>query len=480
MAQTENNPKVIFKGANALPLIFSLCIGIALWIAPIPTGIDPRAWQLFAVFIALIVGLIGKALPMGGISFLALTVLILTQTLSIEEAFSGFAHPVVWLIVASFLISRSIIKTGLGKRIAYLFIALVGQKTLGLGYGLCATDLLLAPAMPSSTARGGGIIFPLVRSLAVSFNSTPEKHSQRLMGSYLMLTAYYGNVITSAMFITAMAANPLIITLMGAQGLTLSWGQWALAASLPGILSLIIMPYVVYKLYPPEIKETPGARQIALHHLEDMGRMSTYEWITLAVFAVLVFLWISGKGLFGLDSTTIAFFGVSCLLVSGVLTWEDIKKENEAWDTFIWFSTLVMIAGFLNTFGLIGWMSSNMQNMMGGTSWSIACSVLALIYFYSHYLFASNTPHVTSMYAAFLGVGIALGTPPYLMALCLAMSSSLFACLTHYGTGCAPIFFGSEYVSLKHWWRMGAIMSVIFILIWMGIGSAWWKLLGFW
>lgn len=480
MPHTQKTPHVVFKGANLLPTLLALLVGIAIWLVPAPTGVDLRAWQLFAVFAGLIVGLIGKALPMGGVSFVALTILVCTKTLSIKEAFSGFSHPVVWLIVAAFLISRSIIKTGLGMRVAYLFVALLGKKTLGLGYGLCATELLLAPAMPSSTARGGGIIYPLARALAVSAGSTPERHSQRLMGSFLILVAYYSNIITSGMFITSMAANPLIVSLLAQNGLSITWGQWALAASVPGLLSLMIVPYLIYKLYPPEVKETPGARQIALHRLEDMGKMSKYEWLTLSVFGMLVLLWIFGESLWGLDSTSVAFFGVSCLMLSGVLTWEDIKKEHEAWDTLIWFSTLVMIATFLNTFGLIDWLSLQLQLGMGGAPWWFAWPMLLGVYFYSHYLFASNTPHVTSMFAAFLGVGIALGTPPYLMALSLAFSSSLFACLTHYGTGSAPIFFGSEYVGLKHWWRIGAIMSIVLLFIWVGIGCLWWKLLGYW
>lgn len=473
-------PKIVFKGANFWPMLISAAVGLLIWFSPIPAGIAPQAWQLLAVFAALITGLIGKALPMGGMSFLALTVLILTKTLTMKEAFSGFSHPVIWLIVSAFLISRSIIKTGLGMRMAYLFVSILGRKTLGLGYGICATELLLAPALPSSTARAGGIIYPMVRSLALNFGSDPAKHSQRLMGSYLIMVAYYSNNITSAMFLTAMAANPLIITILQDHGLTLTWGQWAMAGLLPGLLSILIIPYVVYKLYPPEIKNTPEASRMARHHLEEMGKISYYEWLTLAVFALLIFLWIGGEQFFGIDSTAVALLGVSILLVSGVLTWEDIKKENEAWDTLIWFSTLVMMATYLNQLGLIAWISVHIQNSMSGASWHYAWPTLSLAYFYSHYLFASNTPHVTSMFAAFLSVGIALGTPPYLMALSLTYISSLFACLTHYGTGCAPILFGSEYVNIKNWWRLGAIVSVLFIVIWMGLGALWWKFLGFW
>ena len=364
-------------------------------------------------------------------------------------------------------------------RIAYLFVRLLGKKTLGLGYGIAATELLLAPAIPSNTARAGGIVFPIVRALAVSFGSSPEKHSQRLMGGFLVLVAYYSNLITSALFVTAMAANSLILAMINQAGIPMTWGKWTLAALLPGVISLSIIPYLVYVLYPPEIKDTPQAKELAIQKIKEMGPMSIYEWITTGVFILLVLLWTTGDQ-FGLESTVVALIGVCILMVTGVLTWDDIKKEYEAWDTLIWFSTLVMMATFLNNLGLIKWMGDQMHLLMAGQSWWTAWPILIIIYFYSHYLFASNTAHATSMYAAFLTVGIALGTPPYVMALSLAFCSSLFACLTHYGTGCAPILFGSEYVNLKTWWKMGFIVSIFFLVVWVGIGSLWWKFLGLW
>lgn len=472
--------KVVYKGANFIPFLFTIFIGCLIWFSPLPQGIEPKAWHLLAIFVSLIVGLIGKALTMGGLSLIALTLLITTNTLTTKEALSGFSHPIIWLVVSAFLISRSFIKTKLGMRLAYHFVSLLGKKTLGLGYGVATTEVLLAPAIPSNTARAGGIVYPIVRALALSFGSSPERHSQRLIGSYLILVAYYSNLITSAMFVTAMAANPLILTILQGAGTPLSWGEWALAASLPGFLSLLVIPYAVYKIHPPEIKDTPEAKEMASKHLEEMGPMSKYERFTLIVFACLVLLWTFGEKHLGLESTTVALIGVSTLLISGVLTWEDIKREHEAWDTLIWFSTLIMMATFLNTSGLIEWVSGHIHFLMKGLSWYAAWPILVAIYFYSHYLFASNTAHATSMLGAFLAVGIALKVPPYLLALSLVYCSSLFACLTHYGTGSAPILFGSEYVNLKTWWKVGFIISVVFLIVWVGIGALWWKVLGFW
>lgn len=471
--------KEIFKGPNLIPLLTSIAVTLAIWFSPTPTGIEPRAWQLLAVFAGVIIALIGKALPMGGVSFTALTVLIVTKTLTMKEAFSGFSHPIIWLVVAAFLLSKSFIKTRLGMRIAYLFVALLGRKTLGLSYGIAATELMLAPAIPSITARAGGIIFPIVKALSLSFDSSPEKNTQRAIGSFLMLVAYYASLITSAMFVTAMAANPLIVAILGDIGLTVTWGSWALAALVPGLLSIILIPYIVFKIYPPEIKDTPQARESATQYLKEMGPLSKYERQTLIVFIGLVFFWIFGEA-WGIDSTAVALMGVTAFMLTGVLTWEDIKQEHDAWDTLVWFATLLMMATYLNELGLIKWMSNHMERMMGGLPWMVAWPSLVLLYFYSHYLFASNTAHVSSMYAAFLYVGIALQVPPYLLAYSLAFSSSLFACITHYGTGSAPILFGADYVDLKTWWKIGFIISIFFLLIWVGVGAVWWKILGLW
>ena len=200
----------------------------------------------------------------------------------------------------------------------------------------------------------------------------------------------------------------------------------------------------------------------------------------LGVFVMLLVLWIFAKQLGDINATTSALAGLAVLLLTGVLNWDDIKAETGAWDTLVWFAALVMMASFLNKLGMVPWFSKTMGGMVAGHGWLFAFLVLALVYFYSHYFFASNTAHVASMYAAFLGVSIAAGAPPVLAALVLAFFSNLFAGMTHYGTGPAPVLFGTGYVELGTWWRMGLLISVVNIVIWVGIGGLWWKFLGLW
>ena len=286
--------------------------------------------------------------------------------------------------------------------------------------------------------------------------------------------------MTSAMFLTAMAANPLAAKLAGQMHINISWAQWAIAAVVPGVASLVLVPFLLYKFYPPEIKETPGASELAKQKLAEMGKMQRREWIMLAVFVLLLVLWIFGDQLAKIDSATTALVGLGVLLLSGVLTWKDILEEENAWDTLVWFAALVMMASFLNELGLIPWFTHVAQSMVGGVNWRIAFLALCLIYFYSHYLFASQTAHVSSMYAAFLSVSVAVGTPPLLAALVLGYVGNLFSSLTHYGSGPAPVLFGSGYVELGAWWKLGALASIINILIWLLVGGLWWKLLGLW
>ena len=439
-----------------------------------------KGLHLFAIFVTTIAGIILKALPMGAVAMIGIAVTALSGTLSIADSMSGFSDVVIWLIVLAFFISRGFIKTGLGARIAYSFMALLGRRTLGLSYGLAATDLVLAPAIPSNTARGGGIIMPVMASLARAYGSLPGDASAKRMGAFLTLTAYQVNCITSAMFLTAMAANPLAQKLAGDLKVTLTWGGWALAALVPGMVALIVVPFLLYKLMRPEITETPEAVEMAKGKLTDLGPIKRQEWMMLGVFVMLLVLWIFAKQLGDINATTSALAGLAVLLLTGVLNWDDIKAETGAWDTLVWFAALVMMASFLNKLGMVPWFSKTMGGMVAGKGWIAAFLVLALVYFYSHYFFASNTAHVASMYAAFLGVSIVAGAPPVLAALVLAFFSNLFAGMTHYGTGPAPVLFGTGYVELGTWWRMGLLISVVNIVIWVGVGGLWWKVLGLW
>jgi DASS family divalent anion:Na+ symporter len=476
VAQKKTNQLTISK---IHPLLWMAGLLLVLWYLPVPEGLTPKAWHLFAIFVTTITSIILNILPMGALAILALAISGITETLTIKQSLSAFSSNIVWLILLAFLLARGFIKTGLGARIAYYFVQHMGKSALGLAYGLITTEFLLAPFTPSNTARGAGIVYPIVKALSEEYESSPQKGTERKIGAYLMKLAYQTNVVTSAMFLTASAGNPLIISLASKFGVEITWTSWALAALVPGLINLAVLPWVIRFLYPPEVQQTPKAPEFARQKLAEMGPLKSAEWIMLGTFTLLLTLWAVGSS-FGIDPTVSAFVGLAILLSTNVLTWDDILKEQNAWHTFMWLSTLLMMSNFLAEFGMIAWFGDHMQSWVSSLHWVVAIGLISLIYFYAHYAFASITAHISSMYSAFAIVAIATGAPPIMVVMLLAFLSSLCAGITHYGTGTAPVYFGAEYISLKDWWRVGGIVSVINIAIWIIAGSVWWKIIGLW
>jgi DASS family divalent anion:Na+ symporter len=481
-----------------VPALVATAVLVILLLVPTPNGLTPEAWRLVAIFLTTIVAIILKVMPIGVMALMAIVIVSLSQVTSnsskgaIADALGSFSSPLIWLIVVAILISRGLKKTGLGNRIGMMFIALLGKRTVGIGYGLTICELVLAPFTPSNTARGGGIVHPIMKSIAAAFDSDPAKGTEGKVGTYLALVNYHANPITSAMFITATAPNPLVVDYVARatnQSFHLSWTTWALCMLLPGLICLLLMPLVIYVMSPPQLKATPNAVAYARDEMAKMGPLSPNEKVMLGTFGLMLLLWANVPAMvfgtaFTLDPTVVAFLGLFILIITGTLDWDDVLSEKSAWDTLIWFGALVMLAEQLNKLGVITWFSTAMKDAIvaSGMGWLPIASVLVLAFVFSHYLFASTTAHISAMMLAFLTVGAQLIPAEFVVPFMLMMAagSSIMMTLTHYATGTSPIIFGSGFVTMGNWWRVGAVMCVLELLIFAVVGGAWWKLLGYW
>jgi DASS family divalent anion:Na+ symporter len=446
---------------------------------PTPSGIAPGTWHLFAIFAATIAGSILTPVPAGAVVFLGVTTLALTGTLTPAKALGGYSEPLVWLVLCAFFMSRGVLKTGLGRRIAYLFIRAIGSSSLGLAYALVGTDTLLASFLPSNSARAGGVVFPVARSLAEAYDSQPGPTARRL-GAYLLFTVYQCDVVACAAFLTGQVSNVLAAKFAhDTAHVELSYTTWLLGASVPALLTLVLLPRLLFALYPPEITRTPDAARMATDELHRMGPMSRGERVMLVVFGAVALTWMTTP-FHHLDYTVVAMAGVSALFLAGVLTWDDITSERGAWDVFLWYGGLVRMAGAIGESGLTTRFAQATAGMTTGWSWGAALVVLVLVFFFAHYAFASITAHITAMFTPFLVVLLAAGAPPMLAVLLLAYTANLGAAFTHYGTTTSPIYFGAGYVTQRDWWRLGAVAGVVSLTIFAGVGVFWWRLVGLW
>jgi len=452
--------------------------GALLYFLPVP-ALDAGQRHLLAFFAATIIALVARPVPMGVSVLVAMTALVLTGTLPVANTLAGFSDPTVWLIFTAFLFSRAVTQTRLGMRVGYTFIAKFGNRPLALGYSFACSDLILAPFVPSDTARGGGIISPIVRSVANALGSEPGTPSGK-MGGFLVLIAFHTTYVASAMFLTGMASNPLIAEFAHTIGhVEITWLRWLAGSIVPGVLSLLCVPYLIYRLYPPGLTETEKAGRHARAELNAMGSMTKPERRLVVIMLAVMAGWISSPW-HHIPNSFVALAGVSAILICGVISWDDLLLEGRAWDALIWFAPLIMMADELNKRGVIRTLSQSLFGYTRTFPWLLALLVLVVAYLYIHYGFASMTAQITALYPAFLTAALAAGAPPLVSALALAYFSNLDAGITHYGTGSAPVYFGLGYLTQPAWWKFGFLISVLNLIIWLGIGMCWWRLIGLW
>jgi DASS family divalent anion:Na+ symporter len=419
-----------------------------------------------------------QPLPGGALVLMAVTFAAMTGGLTVPQALAGFSDPTVWLVMAAFFISRALLNTGLARRIALFFVRLFGKSSLGVCYALSLSDMVLATIIPSNGARSGGVILPIVRSIAELYGSRPGPTAP-LLGAFLMSAVYQTICITAAMFFTGQASNPLAAQMAAQFGFTVTWSGWFFAGIVPGLCSLALVPPFVMWLYPPQIQRTPEAAEFAASELRAMGPMSVRERILALIFVTVCGFWVT-SGWHGIDITLTALLGSVALLATGILSWEDVKSEKTAWDIFIWYGGLLRLGKALSDGGVTTEFANAVGGVFHASDWVLLFAVALVIYFYAHYAFASITAHILAMYPAFLAVLMTKGAPVGLMVFAFACFANLSAGLTNYGTTPSPMFFAHDYVSFRQWWRTGFLVSLLNIAIWTVVGFSWWKLIGIW
>lgn len=456
---------------TTLARLATLAIVLGIWFFPAPAGLSPQAWRLFALFAAAIFAVVANALPILTSSILALAAAVLTGTLAPEQAYSGFANGTILLIVVAFLVARAVVQCGLGQRIGHMVVSVFGRSTLGLVYSVFVVDAVIAPAFPSNTARSG-VLYPLAFSLAEAAGARPGDPSRQRLGSLLMFSGIASLSLSSALWLTAMAANPLGTEIARGFGVDITFGSWLIASSVPTLTAMVLLPLLLYRLIPPEVTATPAAPAAAKAALATLGALSRHEKIVAAVFAGMVVLWALASPL-ALDSTAVAFLGLGIMLATGVLTIADIAREGDVLATFIWFAVLFTLSSQLNELGFMGFLGKRLAAAMNGWSALLAGLVLTIAYVLLHYLFVSQTAHLLALFGVFLDVGVKLGVPAAPLAFLLLFATNFFSGITPQGSSANLLFAGSGYLSQGELYRLGAISTAFNLLVYVCVGLPW-------
>ena len=478
-APSSAPPPAPARWLPAAKILLPLVIGIVLACTPVPKGLSRNAWRYFALFSSVVAAVITEPIPapavgLAGIVIGAVSGLVYASPAQATAwALSGFSNSTVWLVFAAYMFALGYSKTGLGKRIALLLIRAMGRRTLGLGYAIALADLALAPLMPSNTARSGGTIYPVIRNIPELYGSRPGDESSRKIGAYLMYTALATTCVTSSMFVTALAPNILAVALAAKTiGVNISWTDWFKGFAPAGIFLFALVPILLYKIYPPEIKEAPEAPRWAAEELRTMGPVTRKEYTLLALVTTALIMWIGAAKY--IDATIAAILAVVLMVLFRVVSWDDVIGHSQAWNVLIYFSTLLAMASGLADTKFVDWMAKSIAATFSGLSPMAAIVLLVGSFFFLHYLFASVTAHASALLPVFFSVAVKIpGVSRVALALLLSYSLGMMGILTPYATGPSPIYYGGGYIKGKDFWIFGLILGLLFFVVYLAIVIPW-------
>ena len=454
---------------------------VVLWNTPAPDGLETKTWHMVSLYLGLLLGLVIRPYAEPVITLIIIGFMAMFMDYSV--LLRGYGNNMAWFIALVTIVCTAFVKTGLGRRIAYTLLLRAGKTTLNLGYIMVFTDFILSPATGSNSARTS-IIYPIFQNIAQGIGSTAEKAPGKL-GAYLTILMYASSQGTSALFLTGMATNAITISLMTEMlGVSLSWGTWLLASVVPVGIFLLLTPFVVYKIFPPELTSLADIKPLAVKGLEELGPMTRAEKQLFVLFVLAILGWMFGPmlPLVRLDMQTVGFVFLALVLLLDILNWNDVIGAKGAWSIFIWYGAFYGVAASLASAGFYTWLAQHMGMVLdlSAVDGMVVTVILLFISLAVRYLFVSNSAFVASFYPVLFI--LALNTQANLMVvgLLLAYFASLGALLTHYGNGAGLITFASGYVSQKDFWRVGTILVGMALVIFFIIGLPYWKLIGLW
>ncbi|MDR1741016.1 MAG: anion permease [Synergistaceae bacterium] len=479
----------LFKG------FLSILVVLAVWNMPVPEGLTVDAMRYLGIFLAVVLALILEPLPNSAVGLIGVALAAALRLVPLADgkpanaagalnwALSGFIDSTVWLIFVAYMFAMGYEKTGLGKRIALILMKKLGGGALGLGYATALSDLVLAPFIPSNTARSAGSVYPVVKNIPPMYGSFPDNEPRKI-GAYLMWICIAVTSVTSSMFFTGLAPNLLARTLVGNAmkadpASVISWGQWFVCMLPAGVILFILVPLITYVIYPPTQKLFPETPKWAEAELEKLGPTSGKEWLMALMAVIALLLWIFGDkawlmGGYTINATLVAICVLCLMIVFQIVSWDDVVSNKGAWNTLVWFATLVAMASGLARVGFLKWLGAVFAAKLEGQTVVIVIFGLLALFYFAHYFFASLTAHTTALLPVLMATGAAIpGVDLRLLGMVLAGSLGIMGILTPYGTGPSPVYYNTGYIGKKTFWAFGTLYGVIFFAVYAVFAMYW-------
>ena len=439
----------------------------------------------------------------------ALTIPILLTVFGVypdfSDAVAGFADPVIFLLLAGFMLAEALQTHAIDRRIAFSILVRFGTSARGLVLGVMVATALLS--MLISNTATVAMMVPIVLGIVGSVTELskaneggPSSNASNLQVGMLLGIAYAASLGGVGTLIGTPPNAIVVGQLSELLGYEITFVEW-LAIGLPMVAVTLPVAWVLltYVVYPPEGYDVSRARMRARDRLQSMGSLSTRARRTVVIFGGTAFLWLlggfeflfadvlprawyvtlfggTGNSVFGtaghegvLFYVLVGLLAVPTLVVSGAAAWDDLIDID--WGTLLLLGGGISLANALADTNATAWLAEVTLGSLEGTSIIVILLVVVTMTVVVGEL-ASNTAMAAILAPLLINIGPAyagvLGTSPELASVLLAVTGAIAA---SYGfalpvaTPPNAIVFGAGYVERDHMLRAGVLLDAVVILL---------------
>ena len=464
------------------PAVFLL-----LMLMPLPAGLASSGRAALACFALALIWWISEPIPTYVTSLLLIVLLVLTRAWPEANALGVLGLDVIWLNVMAFILSAVLIKTHLAKRLALILLVRFGRRAGTALLALVVVQLALAPLIPATAARAV-MTLPIMLVVAAIYQSTPQHPTN--FGRNLFLQNLLGINIFSSGFMTGSTANLMavgfLLTMGGTRVYYTDWMFANLPVALIGMaIAWWIGPHLLMRI--PSAERMPrlaGGIDALAAQLARMGRLTFDEKRGLAIFGVVVALWVTDRfhvAWFGFQISAViaAMIGAIIALTPriGLLKWND---TDIPWHLLI-FSAGAYAGGLaLDATGAAKWAIERLFAALhlgrDMNFWTVYVVIIA-INMYAHFFFTSKTMRTVIMIPMVIGVAQHLGYRPISLALPAAFTIDWVIGLPISAKPNLILFTTGQYSVLDQL-KYSVVMTTIGVVLLVVAGMTWFRVLG--
>ena len=443
-------------------------LGLLIYALPAPDGLTVAGKTAWAIFV-LCTGLwISNAVPFGITGLLAIALLALTGTLRAAEAFAAFGNSAVFFLIGVFIIAAALIESGLSKRCALLFLRPFERSPYAFASGMMLVGAFGTLWMPNQATSA--LLFPIALEVAMALRLAKGRSAY---AKVLFLSLAWGAMIGSnSSFLGSTRAALAIGMLQEKHGISISFGQWVVAAMPMVVLGCAVAPFVLRLCFPREEVAFGAARKVLEDAVTEMGRAGRRQWTV----GIIVFLTILAWIILGsrVDLAVIALLGSTALFATRCISWDEAERRIY-WNIVLMYGGAIALGIVIDRTGAAKWL---VDTALGDAVVHPAMAVVAVA---SGTLilseFMSNVAAVAVMLPLAFTMAVQLGASPVALTLATSIGAGLDFALP-FSSAPNTIVFSSGYLGMVDVVKAGGAMTIVSLLLVVLLVWVWWPLLG--